>query len=242
MAKRIKDKRKRNNSLRESLKKEIRYMRDREDCSLTEKDKAYGSWIQERADEIIKTCPSDSVIFLMAARAVSEMERLYDHLEYGVVNFYPEVNVEGFFRTIKMYIGKNGSNVYHYLTDWKTLMYTIAGNITGCQTFPILGCHFQVIICKRGYFLISSMQGQTIAIIPIVQGVEKTIGDVYPQHGEPLENGNLEYTWEDWYELNKLENNEKEWFKMMKYYDEVFNYIVDNDLFNKKKVMPVSTV
>lgn len=122
------------------------------------------------------------------------------------------------------------------MTDWKTLMFTIAANLPGPSTFPTLGLHYDLAVSLGGLLGIQAKQGNMIAIISVIPGAEKTDGRIYPQNGEPLENGNLEYRWEKWYELNRLAGNEKEWFKSMKYYDEVLEHTLSNDLFNRKKI------
>ena len=168
---------------------------------MTEKDKLHGIWINKRAEEIRKTSGSrDTSIFISAATAVSEFERLYDTMEIAVRTHFPTVNVDKLFETIQMYVGRSVSGVYNYLTDWKTLMFTIAGNIPEPAIFPVLGLHYDLVICSGGLLGILTKQGNMIAMIPVVPGIEKTDGSIYPQNGEPLKNGNLEHV-QNWTRL-----------------------------------------
>jgi len=180
--------------------------------------------------------PGDALLFVNAATAVGELERLYDTIDTCVRTHFPQVNVTEFFQHIRMYIGKNVGGVYHYLTDWKTLMFTIAGNIPESSTFPVLGFHYDVAASSIGLLGIQKKNREMIAIIPVLAGAEQTDPRIYPRNGEPLENGNLEHRWEEFYELNRLMSNEQEWFKLMRWYDEVLAYMLANDLFNKEKV------
>jgi len=201
----------------QNLTDSLKYLQNDLGTVTTEKDKLQAKWIEKRAGEIRKTYGStDSFIFMNASIAVSELERLYDTMEVAVKEHFPDVDVDDFFRTVKMYMGKSVSEDYTYLTDWKTLMFTIAGNIPEPGTFPTLGFHYDLVVSSRGLLGIQMKNGNMIAIIPVFPGAEKTDGRIYPQDSEPLKNGNLEHSWEKWYELNKLIGNEKEWFKSMK--------------------------
>ena len=225
------------NTVAKSLMDSLRYLRSECAVDITEKDELHAIWVSKRATEIRKTSGSrDSFLFTNASIAVSEMERLYDTIEMTVRTHFPTVNVNEFFKTIKMYLGKNVSGIYTYLTDWKTLMFTIMGNLPESGTFPTLGLHYDLTASSGGLLGIQTKTGEMLAIIPVFPGAEKADGRIYPQNGEPLENGNLEYMWEKWYELNRLIGNEKEWLNSMKYYDEVLEHILSNDLFNKKKI------
>jgi len=227
-----------NNPVAKNLQSSLDYLLTAYGSDATEKDKVHSEWVEKRAAEIQKTYgDEDSFLFLNASIAVSEMERLYDTIEIAVREHFPTINIDDLFKTIKMYLGKNVSGVYTYLTDWKTLMFTIQGNILEPGTFPTLGFHYDLIVDSHGLLGLQTKQGNVIAIIPVVPGAEKTEESIYPQHGEPLENGNLEYAWEKWYELNKLIGCEKTWFKSMKYFDEILEYTFSKDLFNRKKII-----
>ncbi len=226
------------NTVAKNLKNSSDYLQNELGVIITEKDKLQTAWVEKRAEEIRKIYGSrDSFIFLNAAITVSELERLYDTIEMAVRTKFPAVNVDDFFKTIQMYMGRGVSGSYTYLTDWKTLMFTIGANLPESGTFPTLGLHYDLVVCSGGLLGILTKQGNMIAMIPVMPGIEKAEGSIYPQNGEPLENGNLEYVWEECYELNRLAGNEEEWFKSMKYYDEVLEHTLSNDLFNRKKIM-----
>ena len=226
-----------NNPVAKNLINSLEYLQAEYGSAMTKKDKLHAKWVEKRAEEIRKTCGSrDSFLFTNASIAVSELERLYDAIEMAVSTHFPVVNVEGFFKTIKMYLGSSVVGSYTYLTDWKTLMFTIQGNIPVPGTFPTLGFHYDLAVSSNGLLGIQMKNGNMIAIIPVFSGAEKTDGRIYPHNGKSLENGNLEHAWEKWYELNRLIGNEKEWIKSMKYYDEVLEHTLSNDLFNRKKI------
>lgn len=226
-----------NNRVVNKLKDSLNYLHAEYGNNFTDKDKLQGKWVERRAEEIRKSSGyTDSLLFRDASIAVSELESLYDTIEVALRTKFPTVNIDFFFRTITMYVGKNVSGVYTYLTDWKTLMFTIAGSIPEAGTFPTIGFDYDLAVSPYGLLGIQTKQGNMIALIPVFPGAEKTDGRIYPQNGEPLKNGNLEYDWEKWYELNRLVSNEKDWFKSMKYYDEILEHTLSNNLFNRKKI------
>lgn len=221
----------------QSLTDRFNDLPDELESATTGKDKILVKWLVKREAEIRKAHGStDASLFLNASMAVSELERLYDAIEMAVMKYFSNVDIDDFFRNIRMYTGKNVSDIYTYLTDWKTLMYTIYGEIPEHGIFPTLGLHYDLVASPRGYLGIKIKNGNMIAIIPVLPGAEKPDGSIYPQHGEPLVNGNLEHSWEKWYELNRLIDNEKDCFKLLKYFDEIFEYTLSNNLFNKKKI------
>ncbi len=226
-----------NNPALTSVKDSLKYLHEKHGSVKTDKDMLFTKWINQRANEILNSSgPRDALLFSFSGTAVSEMERLYDTIERAVRTKFPTVDVDEFFKTIKMYLGRDIRGGYSFITDWKTLMFRIGGELQ-LGIFPVLGLHYHVAVSLSGLIRIQKINGDIIATIPVIPDAEKRDGGIYPQHGESLENVNLEYKWDQWYELNRLIGNEKEWCKSMKYFDEILEYTLSKDLFNRKKII-----
>ena len=223
----------------EMLKEQIAYMKDEQESMgfvPTKKDEALGIWINERIKQIQETNPEDTFLFAKASTAVAEFETLYDSIKRALDENFPQIDTDEFFRNIKMYIGDNDAGDTYYATDWKTVMFTIAGFINK-ELFPVMGLDFNLRIYDFGMLEIVDPNEFPIVHIP----VNKRIDNIYiktniTNRNKELKNGNIKNQWDRWYTENKKQNTEKELIRFIEYYDEILEYTKLNDLFNAKKI------
>lgn len=200
----------------------------------TQKDQMFIDYMETRSQEIVtKSGSDDAFIFSIATLAVSEFERLYDLIDKTVREHIPDVDVDAFFRTVTMYLGKDADNKAYYVTDWKTFMFAIAASIPEANRFPVLGYHYKLYLCAEGILELEKKDGQCIAQIPVLRNTHMENTGVSPQC---MKNLNLAHIWWDWYLPHAVIDCGDQFCKLSQYYDEVLEYCQSHNLFNKKKV------